>query len=375
MLRELMATLSRNSFCASVEELTASGVYKKKYPAYSIYTCTMTSLPLLYKLATDNEISHSVVSKAANVIAVKVVDNLNDSYQSLERALASLPKHRDSFIAPVFLGYNPSDQFVDKAENSAFLMGRWNYDLTWKGRMTSYCFKLFRSSVDRYIESQTESLKQKIGTGNTDILSLGYYFDRIASKGNFGNVWLDIDFASIEKRVGISWELKSVLKELKMGLELFARSLLLYDDVSDFEIDLHDGILNAAGLYALESGYLGREDLSDADHIRRKVNGQVMGDVILLGDLHFAKAIEHFERAKSHSADFLDIDAYILSSRIIRLFVMRKWAFGRPRLKGMEFSVRSFYDPKSLLSTVPERILSYGEGLLRCTDPYVELFA
>ncbi len=374
-LNQLMANLSRYSHCAGINELTDSGFYKKKYAAYSIYTCAMTSCPILHRVGTDAEIRNSVISKAANVIAVKVMDNLNDSYHSLQRARQSLPKHRDSFIASVYGSYNNPIEFADMAENSTFLMGRWNHDLTWRSSQNSYCFKLFKNSVDRYIQSQMESLKQKIAADFTDNLSLRYYFEKIASKGNFGNVWLDIDFATIERHMGIDREMKSVIRDLKIGLELFSRSLLLYDDVSDFDDDLRDGILNAVALYALEAGYLRRKDLLDVENLRRKVDRRVMGDVIGLGDLLFAKAIEHFERARSCSEEFLDIDAYISSSRLIRIFVMRKWAFGQQKLKGLDFSLRSFYDSTALLSTLPERVSSYGHDLLSCTEPYIELVA
>ncbi len=369
-----MASVSKNPVCATVNELMKSGFYKRKYAAYSVYLSTITSCPFLHRVGTDAEIRNSVISKAANIIAMKVIDNLNDSYHSPQRALHSLSRHRDSLVVPIFSEYNDPKQFVDEAENTAFLIARWIHEFTWKELSpTSYCFRLFKASVDRYVRSQIESLKQKTCAGFTDNLSLRYYFEKIATKGDYGNMWLDIDFANIERRVGINYNIRSIVRDLKIGSELFARSLLLYDDVCDFDDDLRDGVVNSAALYALEAGYLNRSDLRDVQQLRMKVNRSAMEDVVGLGDLLFAKAIEHFDRARSHSDGLFDIDAYIFSSRITRIFVMRRWAFRKRKLTGLRFSLRSFYDNMDLRTSIPDRILSYGEDLLSSTEPYIEL--
>jgi len=374
ILGGLMAGVSRNSLCATIADLAESGFYKRKYAAYSIYSSAMTSCPILFHIGTDAEIRDAIISKAANVIAIKIIDNLNDSFHSVDRALRSISKHRESFLSPGFLDYNSPKEFVDKAENTAFLMGRWTYSLTWEGMPAdSYCLRLFKASIDRYVGSQIESLKQKAVVGLADDLSLRYYFEKIGTKGDVGNMWLDIDFGTIEKRHGIDGRLRSVLRHLKLGAELFFRSLLLYDDVSDFDIDLRDGILNAAALYAWETGRLTRADLLDYQSLRRKVDEEVMHCVIALGDLLYAKSIEQFEAASSLSDEMLDIPAYIFSNRIIRIFVMRKWAFQKRNVAGLKFSLRSFYDPADLVSSLPDEVVSYGERLLRSTKPYIEL--
>lgn len=357
----------RIPFCADPYELEKQQIYKSKYPPYATYIGGMTSYPILHKVASSDDIALAIFAKAASVIAIKIIDNINDSLHSYDRARRSLLLQEQSLTQEKF-EYDSGDGFIDRAENTVFFLGRCAFHtMSQFTNPDSISFDLYRSSVRKYVYAQIESLRQKAYDAYDPDLSLAYYFDKISTKGDIGNIWLDIDFMVLEKRLGhLDVQLLNLIRNLKTAMEFFYRSFLIYDDLSDLEQDLRDKIINSVVLYALEKGHCEPSDLERPELLlsRLKKNG-TFSDVIHLGDLLFLKSVEFFEKTSAQCNGILDVDAYSFASKLTRIFVMRKWLAAKKDVQSLRAVIRSFYSRQGIVKTLPEHILDYEPVICR----------
>jgi len=316
-----------SSHCLTSEELSSSGLLKKKHYYYGAYLSALTSIPMLSPSADCTQALYSMVAKTSAITSIKVLDNINDQLRNKQEAVESQRKHLRAFTRELFnLDYE--EGFMRRAENSCMNMARWTFELVNRGlRKASEMLRIYRRDFEDYIDGQMKSIDEK-ANGSTPTTTIRDYLQKVNEK-SVGKIWVDIDFCFLEKALGglDQSEFKAVLG-VRRAADCFFKGCNLYDDIADLEEDLRLGIFNSVPLLALDRGMIDESDL--------KRNGQellgilkqsdVINEVVQLGDLIFLQGIKPLTEAKELTK-VIDIDAIVFGAKVLRMFAIRKWLF------------------------------------------------
>ncbi|MFQ6134984.1 MAG: hypothetical protein ACE5KU_04120, partial [Nitrososphaerales archaeon] len=113
--------------CLPYRALIDEGYLKTKHWVYACYMATLSSLPLLYTVKDKSILQEAILGKTSIGTSTKLLDNLNDSIQTVEEALDSLHEYENAMIDPRYdlprFYTNPSKASL--AVNSSYVIGNW----------------------------------------------------------------------------------------------------------------------------------------------------------------------------------------------------------------------------------------------------------
>jgi hypothetical protein len=345
--------------CMKYKQLIEKGFLKKKHWIYAEYMAALSSIPIFGKLGNKDILLESILAKTALGTSTKLLDNLNDSIQSVDSALLALQKFNQSLIDPNFknlsIFQNHSEENL--AVNSANVIA----NMVPKSLLrcnAPQMFRIFMDDVNKLIEGQAESIKFR-SQNNDNKRTIRDYLRSISEK-SIGDVWIDIDLCFLEnelRHIGID-DARS-LEMVKKGCSLVYKSSLIYDDAQDLSVDIADGAINSAILLALESGRLNRQDLIQQSP--KKVEKDlyekgVIFETLKLADLIFLKGMHMIDKASEHSENLIDWKGLDKSLRFVRLFNLRKIMMMKKKYRIFKLLISSFGDLKRIDSDIPDSI-------------------
>lgn len=357
-----MERLKKKSFCLDVDSLKEKQLFKDKYYIHGAFLATISSYPILYKIANRENIKSAVFAKTAMATSCKILDNINDSVHSFEEAVNSQENYYRALTSGWFKFNGENLKWVKKAENSAYEVASWTYKT-----IVSNCgkpevmFNVYVSDVEECVKGQLESfyqMKEKYVYNN---LTLAEYSQRISAKG-IGKMWVDIDLCFYEKFLGrkISQKELKAVRSIRKSLDLLFRSLLFYDDVTDLEEDIENGIVNSTVMLGLETGKISLNDvtLETGNLIRKLKEGKVTEDIIKVGDIFYLVGIEYLNQIKKYSR-LIDADALIFCARVLRLFLLRKLLKKGIDLTSLKIFFQSLLPFEWIKASIPNHLTQY----------------
>ena len=167
-------------------------------------------------------------------VGTKVMDNINDDWQTKEDAFETLGKLPRALTS----GFSEkSDRvttpaWLSKAENSAIEI------MSWSGTLLSsiehsapFSYNLYKSDVKRLIEGQQSSLVGKDWRKRE--LTMREYIVSVTEKST-GSLWVDPDICFLEASTGgFDDRGRTEALAIRKSGDLLTKACLLYDDVVD----------------------------------------------------------------------------------------------------------------------------------------------
>ncbi|MEM3737188.1 MAG: hypothetical protein QXJ75_03765 [Candidatus Bathyarchaeia archaeon] len=344
----------------SADTLNSMRIFKVKYYTYAAFLAALSSYPILGSVATEEHIYASIFAKTAMVASIKLLDNINDSFQSFNEAVESQVRYQRALATGILPSEAEEDLgWVSRAENTAHLIASWAHGLIASACSKSKMFNLFLDDLYEYIDGQIASFCQRRDRYSVDTMSLNDFLHKVSSKC-FGKIWVDIDFCFLEKSVE---ELDANEEEAALlvnrSLDLIFKSLLFYDDVTDFDEDVKNHIINSTMILGIDLGKISAEELfGDKDVLHTKLESKgVFNDAFALGNILYLKGVECLVEAKKYTR-LMDIDALIFCARVLRLFLLRKTFLNGNGLD-LRMIIRSLEPLAKLKASIPEYLKAY----------------
>jgi hypothetical protein len=322
--------------CLSCRQLIEHGFMKERHWKSALFMAAATSLPLLYRTASHQDIVKAVCAKTSIGTSAKLLDNLNDEVHSYGEAVASLSEYESALGMGTYTAAGKS--LLAMAEQSAYELATWAY------KDVSLCSQVFSEDVTLLVSGQAASLSHKKG----EYPSMKQYLSSICER-SIGNVWIDIDLAFAGEGS----------PQLKKGNDCIFKSYLIYDDVQDIARDLRNNSVNAAVILGLERGVLsGPEAGGDPTTIETLKRAGIFQDLLYLGDLTFLKGLEIIASCDENP---LDIDGLMASLGLIRMFNIRR-TITKEKTPHM---VASFFAGRTKLEKVRTAAPEYIQELIK----------
>ena len=310
----LMREMLNEPWLASYEEMLQARIMKRKYITYSAYMATLSSYPLLARVAGLREIVSTILAKMTLITGIKTLDNLNDSLHSREEAVKSLERQFEAMTKGVFTPLG-DDSLKARAENSALLLSslihRW---LSSRVPGAHRMRRVFLDDLRRYIEGQKLSFNQQ-SREHRKSLNIFTYLGNVNEKG-IGRIWVGLDLCMLEQKVqGLD---DSIIQGLRESFDYLFKSCNIYDDVADLDVDMAAGIWNSVVYLGIDRGKL-RVDGGFS------LERSLLRDTVRLGDLHYLRAVDAARRVGCILG--FDVSGLLKCYMVLRYFVMRKWFF------------------------------------------------
>jgi len=353
-----------------LKTLELTNLLKSKHYFFASYISSISSFPVLYRVAPDS-ISSSIFAKTSSALSVKLLDNVNDGIHSVNQAVNSLRLIDAAFTNSEFeFEVNKKIDDTSLAENTAYLLARWTYDILNKNvSARSDTFRSYCEDVHTMIGGQLSSLKQKIEENELPAstkLSIEDYLKMTVEKG-IGTLWGNIDLCFYENdRDYIDDKERMGIGILKNGIDYVFKSTLIYDDVSDLIPDLNEDIVNIVVILGIERGLCDIDDVKKLDPkvlMKKLEKSKVIEDAIKLADVVFLKGVDQLQKAKTYSMDWIDIDALLFTASLLRMFNLRKWVLETKDFRSINLFLKSFDDFENLKDGIPDYIFAYEKYL------------
>ena len=373
LFEDHLSNIERTSNSLGLKELKNKQLLKSKYYVYSAFLGTMTSHPILHLRVEPDSVVSAVLAKTALVTSIKLLDNINDRFHEPQDLAPSQILYGNALINESFKLQN-SDKWIRKAENTAYALARLCYDIIMRDLRRNRQLGLmyvFAKDVQEYISGQLNSFQQKTEYYSKRPFTLKEYIEKVSAKG-FGKPWLDIDscffMANDRSLMGSHSPTESdwaVIHLLREGGDLIFKGLLFYDDVTDLEQDLSEGIINTSMMLGLELGRISKSELYDSgpELLSKLRSSQTTQDAIKIGDIFLLEATRRFRQIKLHSSD-IAADALVFSCRTLRMFLLRKLVLQNVSPDGIKTMLSSFGNLKRLEATTSSETLSLAASLL-----------
>ncbi|MEM0457173.1 MAG: hypothetical protein QXI01_05580 [Nitrososphaerota archaeon] len=387
MLRKIIVTyermlrgLSGRPYCLGYQEIINHGFMKKKHWMYAAYMSLISSLPLLYKLCEEDYILQAAIAKTSFGAGVKLLDNLNDYCHSVEDAIYSLRNLLSAYISGLYEPkINESNKIISMAENSAFDMSAWIYDILNALRLKNkinIMFDWYINDAKKLIMGQIESLMHK--KRNDEAPTMKSYVERIIEK-SIGDVWVDIDLCFMESamRDYMTDKLVNSLMLLKSGISMVFKATILYDDIVDIYEDIKFNSINSMLLLGMERGLIRQDvikDVNTKELVNFLISSGILRDIVKLGDIMHITGIELIQKSIEEGLDdVVDENAIIDFCNIMRLFVVRKFLI---REKDVPLAWHFIRCPKNniKLSKDLEDVWKSYQNILVSTPPKTDFY-
>ncbi len=347
-------------FCLPYHDLLRRGYLKKKHWVYADYMATQSTLPLLYKTKDKSIITEALLAKTGIGASTKLLDNLNDSVQSVEEASISLKTFQQALTDPFF--HLPQIQTGNsetlRAVNSAYMMGNWVPRLLMRCH-APHMWKEYVADAEKLIQGQIDSITHK-SSDERESRTIEKYLAEISEK-SIGDVWLDVDLCFMENSLAaLDHRTIQGLDILREGYRWVFKASLIWDDAQDLRVDITEGAINSSILLALKAGLIDRDEI-DPLHpepiVERLDKSGITTDTIRLADLLFIRGVQRVEDAKRYMPDIIDWDALLFSFRLIRLFNLRKILLQRKDTTTLRLFLSSLGGFDKIHENIPERVL------------------
>ncbi|MFH1328036.1 MAG: hypothetical protein ABIH76_04190, partial [Candidatus Bathyarchaeota archaeon] len=190
-------------------------------------------------------------------------------------------------------------------------------------------------------------------------MSLNDFLQKVSAKC-FGKIWVDIDFCFLENSIGEldAKEIKAVML-VNRSLDFIFKSLLFYDDVTDFDEDFNNDIINSTMILGIDLGKLAVKELFEAKgHLYTKLEERgIIDDAVAMGNILYTKGINCLMEAKEYT-QIMDADALTFCAKVLRLFLMRKTL---PKGAGLNAKtiLKSLESFTKVKTSIPEYLKSY----------------
>lgn len=300
---ERLDSLAENPHCMGSTALIGEGLLKEKYWRFGIFMAAATSLPVLYMVASEEELVQAVCAKASVSTSAKLLDNLNDMVHTYAQAVHSLSSYKSALAQGTYIPNGTSD--TARAECSAHEIASWVHTIMLARGNSPPCKK----DIELLVSGQTASLQHKKG----DYPSMKTYLSQVCER-SIGNMWIDVDLNFLNQDRSSS---------LKKGNDYIFKSYLLYDDVQDIREDIRTNSVNSAIIRGMEQELLRKEDIipEKTEVIVQKLEeAGIFWDILSLGDLVFLEGLE----AVSQCDSAIDRKGLAASLGMIRMFNLRK---------------------------------------------------
>lgn len=332
--RRKLLHLAELPHCLDHHQLTRLGWVKEKHWSYAAFMATMSSLPLLYKACSKEEVLEAILAKTSVGTSAKLLDNLNDEIHEPSQALSSLRNMLSAYVEGGYRSREGKDPVVAGAENSAFEMGKWVFKTLSSCQFSApRMYEAYVKDATKLFHGQLNSLVHKV-RGRRELPSLVEYLRSISEK-SIGDLWLDVDLCFLERGLkGFDKDELRAIRLLKAGNSLIFKSSLIYDDVQDLYEDLRTNSINSAVLLALERGVISHRDIDLLNQSRFKGDilwladtlGQsdILLDTIRLADMIFLAGVDVVASIENPLRGTFDKRGLIQGYRLVRLFNLRK---------------------------------------------------
>ena len=344
----------------SYEALTLNNFLGEKHWKYASYMATISSLPVLDRVCNGDGITSAIVGKTSLGTSAKLLDNLNDEIQTIERAIQSLHTYERVMTEKEFNIEEGAPHYsrLSLAENSAFQIARWTAEVVMDVvDENSRTFGLYTSDVKRLVRGQIESLLHK--SGRRVLPKIGEYLKAISEK-SIGDVWVDVDLCLLESSLGgIDQDLYHALQLFRVGNGFVFKSSLVYDDAQDLMEDLQTNSVNSCVILGLERGVISEKDLAEnsPEFIAKRLDqGKIVKETISLADFLFLTGIKLIQAASSKETELVDWSGLLLSYRFVRLFNLRKLLMRRKDYETTRMFMSSLKKFEDLQEDIPDHI-------------------
>lgn len=353
--------------CQTYQYLINNGYLKKKHWIYADYMATISSLPLLYKVQEKNVIQEAIIAKTSIGTSTKLLDNLNDSVQTVDEAISSLKEFGKAMTEVNYeiprIYSNPIS--MNRATNTSYVIGNWVPKILVRCNAPKM-YKIYVKDVNKLINGQIDSINHK-RYGDKKNITINNFLTSISEK-SIGDVWVDIDLCFIEDGLGkLDTELMKNLEELKKGYSWIFKSSLIYDDVQDIYSDIKENAINSTILLGLKEGVIKKEEINQSDPnitIKKLDESKISSDTIFLADMLFMKGIRAIEKiSKNNNNNIIDWDALLLSFRFVRLFNLRKILMRKKNREIFNQFISSIRNFNGIEEKIPDHILELGKCL------------
>ncbi|MEM4297077.1 MAG: hypothetical protein QW815_01755, partial [Nitrososphaerota archaeon] len=193
---EFMKKLLSSPSLASYDELVEAGIMKRKYIIYSAYMATLSSYPLLARVAGLRGTVSTILAKMTLITSIKMLDNLNDTLHTREEAANSLERQTEAMAKGVFTPVEGED-LKTRAENSSLLLStlihRWISTATPRAHRMR---RIFLDDLRRYMDGQRQSFSQR-SFGDREQLDI-YTYLRCVNEKSIGRIWVGLDLCMLE---------------------------------------------------------------------------------------------------------------------------------------------------------------------------------
>lgn len=353
--------MSQNPLYLGGEKLEKLKFLKEKYYIYGTYLAATSTFPILYSFGSSDCI-RSIFAKTAAVASAKMLDNINDRWHSIDDAITSLEIYDRALSKGDFeLNDCYRNETLRKAENSAFTIAHWAYQILSCHAMDTHFFEVYKQDVHTFVNGQVDSLKQRIDYTHEININLTSYLNNVVEK-SWGKIWFDYDICFYEGDAGeLDQGGRKAVEHLRRGVDYIFKSCLMYDDISDLREDINQGIINSVILLGIEDGTYSEDDFKKAKMLKKIEKNEVMENASQMADLFFVRGVEEIEKGKS-CTERMDTNALIFNARLLRIFALRKWAF-KMNTEGMSACLRSFDTIERLKARISDRILELEKAI------------
>lgn len=335
-----MNSLAENPHCMGSTSLMRHGLLKEKYWRIGVFMASVTSLPVLYNTASEEQLIQAICAKASVSTSAKLLDNLNDMIHTYPQAVHSLSAYESALTRGMYDPDGTSD--ITRAECSAHEIASWVYAIMLNRCGTPPCTR----DIGLLVSGQIASLQHKRG----DYPSIETYLSRVCER-SIGNMWIDVD---------LHFSSQDGSPSLKKGNDYIFKSYLLYDDIQDIREDIRTNSVNSAIILGMEQGLLSEEDIVSEKTeaiVNNLEKAGIFWDILSLGDLVFLEGLE----AISQCDTSIDKQGLVASLGMIRMFNMRRTL----RREKSAIALGAFLADQKKLTQVKESAPDYIQDLVK----------
>lgn len=334
---ERLSSLGDLPSCLSYPNLEERGLLKEKHWRFGVLMAAATSLPLLYRVASPDQLLKVVCAKASISTSTKLLDNLNDRIHSYQEAVHALAEYKVALSEGVYTANGNSP--IHEAEHSALEIA------TWVPGNVEPLDSCFPQDVDLLVSGQVASLAHKTGR----YPSMREYLSRVCER-SIGNVWIDVDLSFLKEKSHI----------MKKGNDLIFKSYLVYDDVQDIFEDVRTNSVNCAVIMGLERGVLSESEVEQLDRkevIHKLGEHGIFQEMLCLGDLIFLKGLEVLSQCDCP----VDRGGLFTSLKLVRMFNIRKILSREKDLTTMNMFLANVGKIERVRSAAPDHLKALVE--------------
>ena len=313
-------------FSLDLATLLNARLLKRKHYRAAAYLSAVSSMPILSKVTSDEDLGDVILSKVMAGVAAKIFDNIIDRDNSLERAVDFLQRLKGTVLSEGPDEVRSVESFLGKAENSALRIARFAHEIMRENFCSGHSYEEYLGQASLLIDIHTMLARFRRARKITPS-DRRRYLQALLGRG-IGNLWMAMDVCALEQhapRLSLGFEQSvSLLRKVN---DIIWRALQLNDDVTDLSADLQDRSPNAAVQFGLLTGAISEDELlfGDPGLIVKKMNNSGMMRNLVEASRHaFWNEIRTTAAFPDPIKATIDIPGYMQGQKFAWLFTLRK---------------------------------------------------